>query len=72
MISPGGPRDFRWVRNKTPAESSGKPKNTGVGSLSLFSDLPYLGIKPRSPALQADSLSTEFITIVISSLIVIL
>ena len=33
-------------------------KNTGVGSHSLL-DLPDPGIKPRSPALQADSLSSE-------------
>ena len=44
-----------------PAEPQGKPKNTGVGSLSLPSpaDLPNPGIKPGSPALQADSLPTE-------------
>ena len=34
--------------------------NIGVGSLSfLQGDLPDLGIEPRSPALQADSLPTE-------------
>ena len=33
-------------------------KNTGVGSHSLL-DLPDPGIKPRSPALQADSLPSE-------------
>jgi len=33
-------------------------QNTGVGSLSLSpGDLPNSGIKPRSPALQADSLA---------------
>ena len=31
-------------------------QNTGVGSLSLPGDSPNPGIKPRSPALQADSL----------------
>ena len=41
-----------------PAKPQGKPKNTGVGSLSP-ADLPDPGIKPRSPALQADSLPTE-------------
>ena len=35
------------------AEPQGKPKNTGVGSLSLL----QRGIEPGSPALQADSLS---------------
>ena len=35
-------------------------KNTGVGCHSLLQDnLPNTGIKPRSPALQADSLSSE-------------
>ena len=39
---------------------AGKPKNTGVGSLSLLQgDLPDPGIKARSPALQADSLPAE-------------
>ena len=35
-------------------------QNTGVGSLFPSpGDLPNLGIKPRSPALQADSLPAE-------------
>ena len=35
-------------------------KNTGVGCHSLLQgDLPNPGIKPRSPALQADSLPSE-------------
>ena len=39
-----------------PAEPQGKPKNTGVGSLSLTpADLPDPGIEPGSPALQEDS-----------------
>ena len=42
------------------AEPQGKPKNTGVGSLSLLQgNLPDPGIKLGSPALQADSLSIE-------------
>ena len=46
--------------NSLPAESEGKPKNTGVGSLSLLQqDLPNPGIEPGSPALQADSLPAE-------------
>ena len=39
-----------------PDEPQGKPKNTGVGSLSL---LPNPGTESGSPALQADSLPTE-------------
>ena len=35
-------------------------QNTGVGSFSLLQgDLPSPGIEPRSPTLQADSLSAE-------------
>ena len=35
-------------------------QNTGVGNLSLLQgDLPNSGIKPRSPALQVDSLPAE-------------
>ena len=36
-------------------------KNTGVGSQPFLSpgDLPNAGIKPRSPALQADYLPSE-------------
>ena len=34
-------------------------QNTGVGSRSLPGDLPNPGIKPKSPALQADSLPAE-------------
>ena len=43
-----------------PAEPQGKPKNTGVGSLSILqgSSQPR-NRTPGSPALQVDSLSTE-------------
>ena len=42
------------------SEPPGKPKNTGVGSLSLLQgDLPDPGIEPGSPPLQADSLPVE-------------
>ena len=34
-------------------------KNTGVGAMHFSRDLPDLGIKPGSPALQADSLPSE-------------
>ena len=44
------------------AEPPGKPKNTGVGSLSLLQQIsPNPGIEPRSPALQADSLPAELL-----------
>ena len=43
-----------------PSEPPWKSMNTEVGSLSLIQgDLPKPGIKPGSPALQADSLPTE-------------
>ena len=46
--------------NSIPAEPQGKPKNTGVDSLSLLQGL-FLppGIQLGSPALQADSLPTQ-------------
>ena len=43
-----------------PAEPPGKPKNTGMGSLSLLQgNFPDPGLKPGSPALQVDSLPAE-------------
>ena len=43
-----------------PAEPPGKLKNNGVGSLSLLQvNFTHPGIRPGSPALQADSLPTE-------------
>ena len=48
-----------WV-DILPSETPGKPKNTGVGSLSLVpGDLPYPGMEPGSLALQLNSLSAE-------------
>ena len=44
------PRSPALQVDSLPVEPPGKPKNTGVGSLSL----PDPGIKPGSPALQAD------------------
>ena len=50
--------DFHFT--SLPSEPPGKPKNTGVGSLSPSpGELPYPGIKPGFPALQADSLPSE-------------
>ena len=48
-----------WA-DSLPSEIPGKPKNTGVDSLSLLpGDLPDPGIEPRFPVLQADSLPAE-------------
>ena len=49
------PRSPSLYVNSLPAEPQGKPKNTGVDSLSLLNP----GIKLGSPILQADSLLTE-------------
>ena len=55
------PRDQTQVSciavDSLPSEPLGKPKNTGVGSLSL--ELPDPGIEPWCPALQVDSLPAE-------------
>ena len=48
-------RSLALQEHSLPAEPPAKPKNTGVGSLSL----PDPGIEPGSLALQADSLPTE-------------
>ena len=52
------PSLFEKVFKPYSAEPQGKPKNIGVGSLSLLQpspvDLPDLGIETWSPALQAD------------------
>ena len=62
------PRDQIQVKSRSPAlqadalpsELPGKPKNTGVGSLSLSPmDLPDPGVELGSLALQVDSLLTE-------------
>ena len=59
------PRSPALQADSLPSEPPGKPKNTGVGSLSLlqggypFSLLPDPGIELGSPALQTDSLPTE-------------
>ena len=48
-----------WVDSLL-SEIPGKPKNTGVGSLSLAAgDLPYPGMEPGSLALQVNSLPAE-------------
>ena len=54
------PRSPALQADSLPAESHGKPKKTGMGSLSLLQgSLANLGIKPGSPALQVDYLPTE-------------
>ena len=53
------PRYPTLQADSLPAEPQEKPKNTGVGSLSLLQGLFHTGIEPGSPALQADSLPTE-------------
>ena len=63
------PRDLPnpGIKPKSPAlqadslpEPPGKPKNTGVGSLSLLQgNLPDPEIEPGSPALQVNSLPSE-------------
>ena len=45
------PRSPSLQADSLPAEQQGKPKNTGMGSLSL-SGLPNPGVEPGSPALQ--------------------
>ena len=55
------PRSSALQADSLPAEPQGKPKNTGVGSLSLLhrADLPNPGIEPRFHTLQADCLPIE-------------
>ena len=50
------PRDQILQADSLPAEPQGKPKNTGVVSLSL---LQGIFLTQESPALQADSFPTE-------------
>ena len=52
------PRSPELQTDSLPFEPGGKPRKTGVGSLSPL-DLPNPGIKPGSPALQVDSLPAE-------------
>ena len=50
------PRSPTLQADSLPAEPQGKPKNTGVGSLSL---LQQIFPTQESPALQVDYLPTE-------------
>ena len=53
------PRSPTWQADSLSAEPSGKPKNTGVGSLQW--ELPNPGIKQGSPTMEANSLATELL-----------
>ena len=53
------PRSPTLQADSLPAEPQGKPKNTGVGSLSFPVDLPDPEIEPGPPALQVGSLQAE-------------
>ena len=53
------PRSPALWADSLPAEPPGKPKNTGVGSLSLLQGIFLTQELKGSPALQADSLPTE-------------
>ena len=62
LPNPGMERRSSALRvDSLPAEPSGKPKNTGVGSLSLLQQIfpTQERVKPGSPALQVDSLPAE-------------
>ena len=52
-------RSPAWQLDSLPAEPQGKPKNTGVGSLSLLQGIFPTQRSPGSPALQVDSVPTE-------------
>ena len=62
LLNPGiKPKSPTLQADSLPAGPQGKPKNTGVGSLSLLQWICLLdpGMEPGSPELQADSLPTE-------------
>ena len=53
------PRSY-CITDSLPTEPEGKPKNTGMGSLTLlWGNLPDPGIKLGSPTLQENSLPAE-------------
>ena len=54
------PRSPELQADSLPAEPQGKPKNTGVGTLSLLQQIfPTQELNPGLWALQVDSLPTE-------------
>ena len=54
-IKPGSPA---LQADSLPPETAGKPKNTGVGSLSLLQQI-FLTQELNSPAFQVDSLPAD-------------
>ena len=60
LLNPGiKPRSPKLQTDSLPDDPQGKPKDTGVGSLSLLQRISNPGIKLGSPALQTDSLPTK-------------
>ena len=55
------PRSPTLQVDSLPSEPPGKPKNTGMGSLSLLQGIFLTQESRGSPALQADSLSSELL-----------
>ena len=53
------PRSPTLQADSLPSEPPGKPKNTGVDSLSLLQGIFRIRNQPGSPALQVDSLPAE-------------
>ena len=59
------PRSPAQKADSLPAEPQGKPKNAGVGSLSLLQGIfSTRGVKLWSPVLQVDSLPTELYVVI--------
>ena len=56
------PRSPVLQADSLPAEPQGRPKNTGMGSLSLLQRIFDPGIDPGSPVLRADSLRERSLT----------
>ena len=65
LFSRGSSQPRDWTQSPTlqvdslPAEPQGKPRNTGVGSLSLLQGIFPTQDQTRVPVLQEDSLPTE-------------
>ena len=58
---PSQPRSPTLQVDSLATEPAGKPKNTGVGSLSLFQGIFQTREDLGSPVLQADSLTAELL-----------